>query len=304
MDRFREMEVFVAVAEVESFAGAARRLRLSPPAVTRAVSALEDRLGARLINRTTRSLSLTEAGERYLVSSRRLLAAVEEAERDAVGETAVPAGHLRITASVTFGRLALAGTVAGFLAKHPRVSASLVLVDRVVNLVEEGFDLGVRIGSLPDSSLRARRVGAVQRLLVASPAYLSQHGEPQHPAELRAHSVIGFTGLLPNAEWRFFEDGAQAKVSLGPRLEVNDAATAIAAAEGGYGITSSLCYMVGAQIRSGRLTPVLKPFWPEPSPVQIVYPHARLMAPKVRAFVDWAAPGLQAELKRLSAFAA
>lgn len=302
MDRFREMAVFVAVAEAGSFAAAARRLRSSPPAVTRAVSALEERLGARLINRTTRSLSLTEAGERYLESSKRLLAGVEEAEREAIGETAIPSGHLRITASVTFGRLALVEIVAGFLDKHPRVTASLVLVDRVVSLVEEGFDAGVRIGSLPDSSLRARRVGSVQRLLVASPAYLAQQGEPHHPTDLRTHSVIAFSGLMPNAEWRFSEGGGQAKVTLRPRLEVNDAAAALAAAERGYGITSPLCYMVGARIRSGCLTPVLKPFWPEPAPVQIVYPHARLMAPKVRAFVDWAAPRLQSELRRLSAF--
>jgi len=302
MDRFREMEVFMAVAEVESFAGAARRLRLSPPAVTRAVSSLEERLGARLINRTTRSLSLTEAGARYLESSRRLLAELEEAEREAAGETATPTGNLRVTASVTFGRVALIRIVAGFLAAHPGVSASLVLFDRVVNLVEEGFDVGIRIGSLPDSSLRSRRVGSVQRLLVASPDYLAEHGAPNHPAELRAHSVIGFTGLMPNAEWRFFEDGAQAKVTLKPRLEVNDAAAAITAAESGYGITSPLCYMVGGRIRSGRLSPVLKAFWPEPAPVQIIYPHARLMAPKVRAFVDWTVPQLQSELKSLSAF--
>ncbi len=302
MDRFREMQVFVAVAEAGSFAAAARRLRSSPPAVTRAVSSLEERLSTRLMNRTTRSLSLTEAGERYLESSKRLLAELEEAEREAVGETATPAGHLRITASVTFGRLALIKIVAGFLAAHPRVSASLVLVDRVVNLVEEGFDAGIRIGSLPDSSLRSRRVGSVQRLLVASPGYLAAYGQPQHPTELRGHSVIGFTGLMPNAEWRFIDAGGQAKVTLNPRLEVNDAAAAIAAAESGHGITSPLCYMVGARIRSGRLSSVLKPFWPEPAPVQIVYPHARLMAPKVRAFVDWAAPRLQSELKKLSAF--
>ncbi len=301
MDRLRAMEVFVAVADAGSFARAGERLRISPPAVTRAVSALEERLGARLFNRTTRSLNLTEAGERFLESSRRLLAELEEAERDAVGEAAVPQGHLTITASMTFGRMALSRIVEEFLSAHPRISASVMLVDRVVNLIEEGIDVAIRIGDLPDSSLVARRVGEVQRVMVASPGYLKKRGAPEHPSELKMHSVIAFTGLMANREWRFVEGGKAGQVSLRPRLEINDAATAINAAQSGEGITTVLCYMVGEKIRSGELVPVLEPYWLAPAPVQIVYPHSRLLAANVRAFVDFATPRLS---KRLQAFSA
>ena len=302
MDRIRAMEVFVAVADAGSFAKAGERLRISPPAVTRAISGLEERLGARLFNRTTRSLSLTEAGQRFLESSRRLLAELEEAARDAVGEAAVAQGHLTITASMTFGRMALSPIVGDFLTAHPRISASRMLVDRVVNLIEEGIDGAVRIGDRPDSTLVARRVGEVRRIMVASPAYLAKSGAPEHPSELKLHSVIGFTGLMTNREWRFVDDrGKSAQVSLRPRLEINDAAAAINAAVAGEGITSVLCYMVGQKIRSGELVPVLEAYWPAPAPVQIVYPHSRLLAAKVRAFVDFATPRLGERLKVISA---
>jgi DNA-binding transcriptional LysR family regulator len=301
MDRLRAMEVFVAVADAGSFARAGERLRISPPAVTRAVSALEERLGARLFNRTTRSLNLTEAGQRFLESSRRLLAELEEAERDAVGEASVPHGHLTITASMTFGRMALSRIVEEFLSAHPRISASVMLVDRVVNLIEEGIDVAVRIGDLPDSSLVARRIGEVRRVMVASPGYLKKCGAPEHPSELKLHSVIAFTGLMANREWRFSEGGRAGQVSLHPRLEINDAAAAINAAKSGEGITSVLCYMVGEKIRSGELVPVLEPYWPAPAPVQIVYPHSRLLAAKVRAFVDFATPRLRERLQAFSA---
>jgi DNA-binding transcriptional LysR family regulator len=181
MDRLHAMEVLAAVAEAGSFAGAARHLRLSPPAVTRAVAALEERLGVRLLNRTTRRLSPTEAGLRFLASTRRLLAELDEAERSAAGTTAIPSGHLVVTAPVTFGRAHVAAVLAEFLAAQPRVTAALLLLDRVTSLVEEGIDVAVRIGQLPDSTLVARRVGEVQRLLVAIPAYLAAHGVPERP---------------------------------------------------------------------------------------------------------------------------
>jgi DNA-binding transcriptional LysR family regulator len=299
VDRLHEVEVFVAVADAGSFARAAARLRISPPAVTRAVSSLEGRLGARLLNRTTRSLSLTEPGLRFLESARRLLADLEAAERGAVGESAEPAGHLTVTASVTFGRWALAPVVGEFLRAHPRVTAALLLVDRVVNLVEDGVDLGVRIGRLPDSTLVARRVGEVQRVLVASPAYLAEHGEPGSPADLRLHSVIAFTGLMPNREWRFVDRAAPGRIALQPRLELNDAAAAIDAAEAGGGITIAASYMVAQRIADGRLAPVLGSYAPPPVAVQLVYPQSRLVAPKVRAFVELAAPRLTHALRAL-----
>lgn len=301
MDRFHEMRVFVEVAEAGSFAKASRVLRLSPPAVTRAVSALEERLGIRLFNRTTRSVSLTEAGQRFLLSSNRVLSELEDAERDVVGDAGVVQGHLNVTASVTFGRTVVAPLLGSFLAANPRLSLSLVMLDRVTNLVEEGFDVAIRIGDLPDSTLMARRIGQVRRLLVASPEYLAKRGAPASPDDLKLHSIIGFTSLMSAREVSFEELGKRRKLNLRPRLEVNDAAAAIAAAETGEGVTTSLCYIVGESIRSGRLVPVLQEFWPAPAPVHIVYPHSRLLAAKVRAFVDWAAQKLAPELQRLSA---
>lgn len=300
MDRLHELEVFVAVADAGSFAKAGTRLRLSPPAVTRAVSALEDRLGARVFNRTTRSLTITEVGQRFLDSARRVLVDLDAAEKEAVGETAMPQGHLTITASVTFGRSALAPLVCGFLNQHPRVTASVVLLDRVVNLVEEGIDLAVRIGPLPDSSLIAKRVGAVRRILVASPDYLARRGMPVSPADLKLHSVIAFTGLMPNREWRFASDRSPNSVALNPTLEINDATAAIAAAEMGHGITIALSYMVHEKIREGKLVVVLDDFTPSARPVHLVYPRTRLVASKVRAFVDYAAPRLKHVLEQLA----
>jgi DNA-binding transcriptional LysR family regulator len=296
MDRLHAMEVFAAVAEAGSFAGAARQLRLSPPAVTRAVAALEERLGVRLLNRTTRSLSPTEAGLRFLASARRLLAELDEAERSAAGTTAIPSGHLVVTAPVTFGRAHVAAVLAEFLAAQPRVTAALLLLDRVTSLVEEGIDVAVRIGQLPDSALVARRVGEVQHLLVASPAYLAAHGVPERPEALKGHAMIAFSGLLPGRDWRFVANGRATAVTLAPRLEVNDALAALDVAERGHGITLALSYMVGPRLATGRLVPVLDAFAPPPVPVQIVHPHGRLVAAKVRAFLDFAAPRLKERL--------
>lgn len=300
MDRFHELEVFVAVADAGSFAKAGARLRLSPPAVTRAISALEDRLGARVFNRTTRSLTITDVGIRFLESARRILMDIDTAEKEAAGEIAMPQGHLTITASVTFGRSALAPVVCGFLGQHPRVTASVVLLDRVVNLVEEGIDVAVRIGPLPDSNLIAKRIGAVHRVLVASPDYLGRRGIPTSPTELKLHSMIAFTGLMPNREWRFSPDRRPNSVVLNPTFEINDAVAAIDAAENGHGITIALSYMVHEKIREGKLVTILDEFTPPPRPAHLVYPQARLVAPKIRAFVDYAAPRLRHALDRLA----
>lgn len=299
MDRLHEIEVFIAVADAGSFVKAGARLRLSPPAVTRAISALEDRLGARVFNRTTRSVTITDVGQRFLESARRILADLDMAEKEAVGEAAMPQGHLTITASVTFGRSALAPVVCGFLGEYPRVTASILLLDRVVNLVEEGIEVAVRIGHLPDSNLIAKRIGAVHRILVASPDYLARRGAPASPADLRLHSMIAFTGLMPNREWRFLNGQKPGSVSLHPRFEINDAVAAIQAAEMGHGITNALSYMVSDQIRDGTLVPVLDNFTLPPRPVHLVYPHARLVAPKIRAFIDFAAPRLKTVLDQL-----
>ena len=300
MDRLHEIEVFVAVADTGSFTKASGRLRLSPPAVTRAIAALEDRLGGRVFNRTTRSVTITDVGQRFLASARRILADLETAEKEAVGETAAPQGHLTVTASVTFGRSAVAPVVCDFLGQHPRVTASVLLLDRVANLVEEGIDVAVRIGHLPDSNLIAKRVGAVHRILVASPDYLARRGVPASPADLRHHSVIAFTGLMPHREWRFLDGQKPSSVSLHPTFEINDAVAAIQAAEIGHGITIVLSYMVSDQLHAGTLKPVLAPFTLPPQPVHLVYPEARLVAPKIRAFIDFAAPRLKSTLEQLA----
>lgn len=299
-DRLQQIEVFVAVADAGGLSRAAARMRLSAPAVTRALAALEDRLGARLFNRTTRSLTLTEAGARFLESARRILADLEDAQKAAVGEAAVPQGHLSITASVTFGRAVLAPLVCRFLERYPRVKVSLMLHDRIANLVDEGFDLAVRIGDLPDSGLIARKVGAVRPVLVASPGYLRRNGTPADPVGLKRHSIIAFTGLMPMREWRHREGGRQVSTALDPAFEVNDALAALQAARLGQGITPALSYMVHEDIRDGTLVEVA-PGGPLPDrAVHIVHPHSRLVAPKVRAFVDFAAPEISARLDQMS----
>jgi DNA-binding transcriptional LysR family regulator len=296
MDRLRELEVFVAVASASGFAKAGRYLRLSPPAVTRAVASLEDRLGTRLIDRTTRSLRLTDAGARFLVRAQRVLADIDDAEKDAVGDTSEPHGHLTVTASAAFGRAILVPIACAFLTAHPSVTITALLLDRVVDLIDEGVDLAIRIGELPDSSLVARRVGTVRRILVASPRYLKRHGAPTVPADLRDHAVIAMTGLMPKREWRYVAGGKARSVALVPRLEVNDALAALAAAEAGDGITIAISYMVGEAIRARRLVPVLDQFAPAPVPVQLVHAQGRNVNPTLRAFIEFSAPRLAAVL--------
>lgn len=292
MDRLQEMRVFVAVADAGSFVGAARKLVISPPAVTRAVAALEARLAVQLFQRTTRAVRLTEPGARFVETARHLLLELDTAEKELVGEAGDVAGILMISASVTFGRYVLAPIVAEFLAAHPQIRISMVLSERLVELVDEGIDLAVRIAELPDSSLIARRVGTVQRMLVASPDYLAAHGVPETPAALSDHAVIAFTGLLQNREWRYRTRQGARRLAVEPRLEVNDAATAIMAAEAGQGITGVYSYMVSEAVQEGRLVPVLADHALQPVPVQLVYPEGRFVAPKLRAFMDFAAPRL------------
>ncbi len=300
MDRFNELKVFVSVAENGGFAKAAARLRSSPPAVTRTVAALEQRVGVQLFNRTTRMVSMTEAGRRFLEHARRILTDLDVAESELAGESTMPSGHLTITSPVTMGRMMLPSIVTDFLHAHPHVTAKVLLFDRITNLIEEGIDVGLRVGQLPDSSLIARQVGEVRRILVASPAYLSKHGRPKDPTDLKRHSMIAFTGLLPSREWVFGEAKTARRITLKPRFEINDAAAAIAAAEGGGGITIALSYMVARQIGERRLQQVLGSFAPSAVPVQLVYPESRLVAPKVRAFVDYAAPKLRSALRGLN----
>lgn len=288
MDRILQMEVFAAINDSGSFVQAADRLRMSPPAVTRTMNALEERLSVQLLTRSTRQLTLTDAGTRFLFATRQLLSEIEAAEKTAVGEAGVAQGHLTVSASMTFSRMIAAPVVRAFLASHPRLSVSLIAVDRVTNLVEEGIDVAIRIGDLPDSSLMAKRLGMVRRCFVASPEYLSRRGIPDGPSELKLHSIIGFTGIMSSHDWHYKKGKTRGHVQLRPRLEVNDAATGLAAAEAGEGITMALSYMVAEQLRSGQLVPLLTEYMPPAEPIHLVYPQSKIVAPKVRAFLDFA----------------
>jgi DNA-binding transcriptional LysR family regulator len=286
MDRFDAMTAFVAVCEAQSLTAAGRRLGLSPSVVSRQIAALESRLGVRLFHRTTRQISLTDAGARYLERTRRILADLEETEQGAQSDRTEPAGRLSVTAPLIFGRLHVAPLLAHFVARHPKVSVELILSDRFVNLVEEGHDLAIRIGYLPDSQLIARRFGETRRVLVASPSYLAKAGAPRHPGDLARHDTIAFMPGTPPVDWHFREEGADLKVRLAPRFVTNSGDTAIALAFDGAGIARVLYYQVRDAIKEERLVEVLAPFAPEAMPIHAVYPSARFLSGKVRAFVE------------------
>lgn len=286
MDRLRLMSIFVAVAEAESFAGGARKLGMSPPAVTRAIAALEARLGVRLLTRTTRTVRVTDAGARYLDDCRRVLAEADAADESARGLNAAPRGQLHVTAPVLFGRLYVMPAIEAYLDRYPEVSVNAVFLDRVVNLVDEGLDVAVRIGELPDSSLRALRVGRIRRVVCGSPAYFEQHGTPRHPFDLRQHRMIAASAISPSPEWGFVQNGQPLSVRLQPRLVVNTNDAAIAAAACGWGLTRVLSYMIAPQLAAGRLQTVLEDFEPPPAPIHVLHREGRHASAKVRSFVD------------------
>ena len=286
MDRIDAMQAFVAVADLQGFAPAARKLGLSPSALTRLVAALEDRLGARLLQRTTRQVTLTDAGARYLDRARRILADVEEAEAAAEGERTRPSGRLVVSAPVGFGRLHVSPVMSAYLKRHGEVAVELWLEDRVINLVEDGVDLAVRIGHLPDSSLVARQVGDMPRIVVASPDYLARRGEPNTPAAIAAHETIQFGATAAPPDWRFVEDGREVRVASTPRFTTNSSDAAIQYAEAGGGLTRVMFYQAAAALKAGRLKIVLAKFEEPPLPIHLVYPTSRLLSAKVRTFVD------------------
>jgi DNA-binding transcriptional LysR family regulator len=286
MDRIDAMQAFVAVADLRGFAPAARKLKLSPSAVTRLVAALEQRLGARLLQRTTRSLALTDAGTRYLERARRILADVEEAERAAESERTRPSGRLVVSAPVGFGRLHVSPVMSAYLRRYRDVTGELRLEDRIVNLVEDGIDLAVRIGHLADSSLVARQVGEMRRIVVASPAYLKRRGEPKSPEAIATHDTIQFGASALTADWRFVRDGQEIRIEVAPRLVTNSADAAIHYAAQGGGLTRVLAYQAADAIKRGKLRIVLDAFAQPVLPIHIVYPTSRLLSAKVRTFID------------------
>lgn len=288
MDRLRELKVFTEIATAGSMAEAGRRLNLSPPAVTRILAGLEDRLGVRLVQRTTRRLHLTEAGRRFREAAVRLLEDMDAAEREAAGTGLVPQGRVAITASSSFGRMTVVPLFAEFLAANPRVTGSVFLWDRNVNLVEEGIDVAVRIGELPDAGLIARRVGQVRRVLVASPAYLDKHGTPGDPDALDDHRFISFQGVSPGD--RIMLGGARR--ALKPWIALNDAVSALSLAEAGHGMTVAMSYLTTAQMSDGRLVELLPELAPPALPVHLVWPESRMPTAAVRAFIGHSHPRL------------
>jgi len=288
MDRLDAMETFVAVADLKGFAPAARKLNVSASAVTRLIAALEERVGARLLQRTTRSVALTDVGERYLARARRILAEVEEAEAAARADRVRPSGHLIVSAPLMFGRLHVNPLMSEYLRRYPEVTGELRLSDRPINLVDEGVDLAVRIGHLPDSSVVARNVGDMYRVVVAAPDYLARRGTPQAPEDLSAHDIIHCSSVLSANEWRFARNGQPLRVAITPRYITNSAEAGVWHAEQGGGITMVLAYQAAAAVAAGRLEVLLTAFEQPPRPINIVYPTSRLLSSKVRAFVDLA----------------
>ncbi|SDN71364.1 DNA-binding transcriptional regulator, LysR family [Pseudomonas arsenicoxydans] len=293
MDRFQEMQVFAAVAKEQGFSAAARLLGMSAASVTRAVAALEKRIGTQLLTRTTRSVYLSEAGQRFLEDCRRILAEVQEAEDSAAGSHAQPRGQLTITAPVLFGDLFVTPIMVGYLTQFPDVSINALLVDRVVSMVEEGVDVAVRIGELPDSNQHAIRVGEVRRVICASPQFLKAHGRPRHPAELSAAPIIATSAIGQLRSWPFLEAGEPISVRPEPRLVVTANQAAITAAAMGLGLTRVLSYQVASKVAAGELEIVLADFELPPLPIHVVYQGGRKAPVRVRSFVDFVVKALR-----------
>ena len=299
-DRLDAMSLFVAAVDAGSLSGAARARGLPLATVSRRVAELETALGTQLMLRSARGLALTDAGATYLAACRRILEEVAEAERTASGEFTTPRGVLTLTAPIVFGRLHVLPVTVAFLKAFADVEVRLEQTDRVVSLHEERIDAAIRIGRLPDSGLRARRVGAVRRVVCAAPDYLASRGTPQRPEDLGTHACITFANLMAADRWRFGEGRAERQVPIRSRLVVNTAEAAIEAAEAGLGITRVLSYQAAAAVAGGRLVVLMAQDEPEPWPVHLVYPGG-MVPQKLRAFIDFAAPRLEASLRTATA---
>ncbi|MFW2391004.1 MAG: LysR family transcriptional regulator [Methyloceanibacter sp.] len=297
MDRLTAIRVFIAVADEGSLSAAGRRLGMPLTTVSRHLSALEEDLDVRLITRTTRRLKLTQPGATYLESCRRVLADLDAAERRLAGEQAEPQGMLSLTAPILFGRWHVQPVVSAYLAAYPRVSARMFLADRVVDLVEEGLDLGIRIGHLPDSSMRATALGSVRYVSCASPAYLDAAGVPEEPKALVGHPCISFSTFARPDRW-VYEGRKPISVQVSPRLIVNTAEAAIDAAKAGLGVVRVLSYQAQDSLKDGSLRLILEPFEPEPIPVSLVHREDRLPQAKVQSFVELAVPRLRKALRQ------
>jgi len=297
MERFGQMSVFVAVAECGGFSAAARQLNISPPVITRAIASLESSLGVKLFNRTTRYVRLTEAGRRFLEDSKRILDDVRSAEEAAIGVNAEPQGHISVTAPSMFGQKFVIPCVVDYLNRYPKTRVDAIFLDRVVNLLEEGIDVGIRIGQLADSSMRALKVGSVRLILCAAPEYLEKHGAPKLPADLKQHAFISASAGSMGQDVKFHTDKGPVIVKQQPRLNVNSNPSAIEAALFGMGLTRVISYQVEDHLAAGSLVAVLENFELPPLPVHILHREGRLDSAKVRAFIDLMAEHLKNELQ-------
>ena len=293
MDRLHAMAIFVAVVDEGGFAAAARKLQLSPPVATRAVTELEEVMGVRLLTRTTRVVRVTEVGARYALDCRRILADVTETEEAATGSHGAVRGRLVVTSSTMFGRMRVVPIVTEYLRRYPDTEVECRFLDRVVNMVDEGVDVSIRIGTLQDSGYHALRVGQVRRVVCASPAYLAKHGPPRSVTDLPEHVVIMANGITPSVDWRFTAGEQTTVIRVHPRLNVSSNDAAIDAALDGFGITRVASYMVADHLTSGRLVEVLREQEVLPLPIHVMHHEGRHAARKVRAFVDLASQTLR-----------
>lgn len=300
MDRFEAMSIFAAVADEGSLSAAGRRLQMPLASVSRKLSELEARLGARLVLRSTRRLALTEAGRDYLDCCREILERVDDAERAAAGANASPRGTLVVAAPLVFGRLHVLPVIADYLQQHPDVNVRLLLGDRNANLLEENIDVAVRIGALPDSGLTARAVGGITRVVCASPGYLKRHGVPRTPEDLRSHGCVTFEGLMSSSAWSFSGPDGTRRVPIRCRLSVTTADAASAAAAAGVGITRLLSYQVESRIADGSLRRLLADYEPAPVPVHLLYARQGRLPAKTRSFLDLAAGRLEQGLRAMA----
>jgi DNA-binding transcriptional LysR family regulator len=295
MDRLESMTILLKVVESEGFSSASRKLGIPLSTVSRKVSELEAYLKMQLLVRTTRKITLTDAGQSYVIACKKILEELDEAERSASGEYKTPRGELTITAPIVFGRYHLLPIVTEFLKVYPEIDLRLMLVDHVVNLIDYRVDLAVRIGVLPDSNLLTTRVGYIRKVTCASPDYLSQKGTPQNFKELVSHDCITHDSNLAMSPWSFFDGKENHSINVHSRLTVNTAEAAIDAAVHGLGITRVLSYQI-AHLPAGSLKVILQAAEPEPLPVSLLYPNSRVLPQKLRAFIDFAAPRLKAKL--------
>jgi DNA-binding transcriptional LysR family regulator len=288
VDRLNRISMFVTVVDTGGFAGAARMLSISPPAVIRVINELEAHLGVRLLTRTTRVVRVTEDGERYAQDCKRILSKLAEADDSVSGRHGSPRGRLTLTAPALLGAKFVTPIVTEYLTRYPDVTASCWFLDRVVNLMDEGVDIAVRIGELPDSSMQAARVGQVRRLICAAPSYLEQYDIPQTPDDLSSHYIVSSSPVTPIAEWRLVESGEPRIVKLHPRMITTTNDSEVAAAVSEFGLTRLLSHQVAAQLRDGQLKTVLTEFESPGIPVHLVHREGRHASQKARAFLDLA----------------